>query len=207
MFWRGGLGPYVREILVRKFANRTDIADVAPIPPFGHLRDNLLHDPDFNISTVITRLEDFCRHKYIIHTEGNAESGRLKFHLLCGSVIISHPLKWESWESSILEEGHNVVTVDPDWNTLEETYRKLEANATWAEHIASENAKMRQLLDEDGISCYILEALRCYASVMKYAPEKPTRSWKYTDLESYLLARMKPAKWMAAVMRHDNRVP
>lgn len=192
------------QILVRKFANRTDIADVAPIPPFGHLRDNLLHDPDFNISTVITRLEDFCRcapcvgryptnagadgckpasslrpdtspsssgltrnalghhhliclslqmyvvprgrspsclfpatglwlasafgalipcarfaavcackgvgltvcssgkavplsltlrHKYIIHTEGNAESGRLKFHLLCGSVIISHPLK------------------------------------------------------------------------------------------------------------------
>jgi hypothetical protein len=40
------------------------------------------------------RIEDFCRYKYIIYTEGVGYSGRLNFHQLCESVILSPPLEW-----------------------------------------------------------------------------------------------------------------
>ncbi|GFR51766.1 hypothetical protein Agub_g14222, partial [Astrephomene gubernaculifera] len=105
VFWRGGGGPLVREKLVSRFANRTDIAGVAKIPPFGALRTELMNNPDYNISNIITRLEDFCRYKYIIHTEGNTWSVRLKSHLICGGVVISHPLQWAAVDTEILEEG------------------------------------------------------------------------------------------------------
>lgn len=39
-------------------------------------------------------IDDFCRHRYIIHTEGIGYSGRLQFHQLCESVVLSPPLEW-----------------------------------------------------------------------------------------------------------------
>lgn len=39
-------------------------------------------------------IEDFCSYRYIIHTEGIGYSGRLQFHQLCESVILSPPLEW-----------------------------------------------------------------------------------------------------------------
>jgi len=39
-------------------------------------------------------VEDFCRHKYVIHTEGVTYSGRLLFHQMCRSVILSPPIAW-----------------------------------------------------------------------------------------------------------------
>ncbi|ORY68838.1 uncharacterized protein BCR38DRAFT_334890 [Pseudomassariella vexata] len=39
-------------------------------------------------------IEDFCRYKYIIQTEGITYSGRFQFHQLCASVVITPPLAW-----------------------------------------------------------------------------------------------------------------
>ncbi|KAI8629961.1 hypothetical protein F5Y19DRAFT_65781 [Xylariaceae sp. FL1651] len=40
------------------------------------------------------RIEDFCRYKYIIHTEGVTYSGRFQFHNLCASVVLTPPVAW-----------------------------------------------------------------------------------------------------------------
>lgn len=37
------------------------------------------------------KIEDFCRYKYIIYTEGITYSGRLPFHQACRSIIITPP--------------------------------------------------------------------------------------------------------------------
>ncbi|KAG4444387.1 hypothetical protein IFR05_000152 [Cadophora sp. M221] len=37
------------------------------------------------------RIEDFCKYKYIIYTEGITYSGRLPFHQACKSIIITPP--------------------------------------------------------------------------------------------------------------------
>lgn len=39
-------------------------------------------------------IEDFCRYKYVLHTEGVTYSGRLQFLQMCASVIITPPMAW-----------------------------------------------------------------------------------------------------------------
>ncbi|KAI1805132.1 hypothetical protein F4811DRAFT_233312 [Daldinia bambusicola] len=39
-------------------------------------------------------IEDFCRYRYVIHTEGVTYSGRFQFHQLCASVVVAPPIAW-----------------------------------------------------------------------------------------------------------------
>ncbi|PSR97700.1 glycosyl transferase family 90-domain-containing protein, partial [Coniella lustricola] len=39
-------------------------------------------------------IEDFCRYKYVLYTEGVTYSGRFQFLQLCGSVVLSPPIAW-----------------------------------------------------------------------------------------------------------------
>ncbi|KAH8887757.1 hypothetical protein GQ53DRAFT_267911 [Thozetella sp. PMI_491] len=39
-------------------------------------------------------IEDFCRYKYVLHTEGIAYSGRFQFLQMCASVVITPPIQW-----------------------------------------------------------------------------------------------------------------
>lgn len=39
-------------------------------------------------------IEEFCRYKYIVHTEGVAYSGRFQFHQMCESVVLAPPVMW-----------------------------------------------------------------------------------------------------------------
>lgn len=39
-------------------------------------------------------IEEFCRYKYVVYSEGVTYSGRLPYHQACGSVLITAPLGW-----------------------------------------------------------------------------------------------------------------
>ncbi|KAG8168570.1 hypothetical protein KVR01_001319 [Diaporthe batatas] len=39
-------------------------------------------------------IEDFCKYRYILHTEGVTYSGRFQFLQLCASVVITPPIGW-----------------------------------------------------------------------------------------------------------------
>jgi hypothetical protein len=39
-------------------------------------------------------IEDFCRYRYVLHTEGITYSGRLQFLQMCNSVLITPPPAW-----------------------------------------------------------------------------------------------------------------
>jgi len=39
-------------------------------------------------------IEDFCRYRYVVHTEGVTYSGRFQFHQMCASVILTPPIQW-----------------------------------------------------------------------------------------------------------------
>lgn len=53
-----------------------------------------LRPPDANNNNNALAIEDFCRYRYIVHTEGVTYSGRLPFHQLCASVVLTPPLAW-----------------------------------------------------------------------------------------------------------------
>ncbi len=39
-------------------------------------------------------VEDFCRFRYVLHTEGVAYSGRFQFLQMCASVVLTPPIQW-----------------------------------------------------------------------------------------------------------------
>jgi hypothetical protein len=77
---------------------------------------------------------------------GNTYSGRLKAHLICGSVVISHRLGWETFETVLFEDGKTMVLTNDDWTGLAETWQKLEAEPVLAGSIAANSAKALDLL-------------------------------------------------------------
>lgn len=54
------------------------------------------------------KIEDFCRYKYVVYTEGISYSGRLQFHQLCASVLITPAIVWMQ---------HTTHLVRPVWST------------------------------------------------------------------------------------------
>lgn len=40
------------------------------------------------------KIEDFCRYKYVMHTEGVTYSGRFQFLQMCNSIVITPPIHW-----------------------------------------------------------------------------------------------------------------
>ncbi|KAI3342462.1 hypothetical protein F4824DRAFT_204128 [Ustulina deusta] len=58
------------------------------------------------------RIEDFCRYKYIIHTEGVTYSGRFQFHNLCASVVLTPPVAWIQHVTHLLRPVFS-YTLDP----------------------------------------------------------------------------------------------
>lgn len=111
-------------------------------------------------------IEDFCRYKYVLHTEGVTYSGRFQFLQMCASVLITPPLGWlqhathlvrpvfsfdllgregeaavsatvrRAWPRSWGVEEANAVFVKPDWSDLEDVVGWLEAHPREAEGIA-----------------------------------------------------------------------
>jgi hypothetical protein len=87
--WRGTAwfnsvhNPRLRQNLLKAAGERTwDWADVEALKWEAGNASNAL------------RIEDFCRYKYVIHTEGIAYSGRFQFLQMCGSVTVTTPIVW-----------------------------------------------------------------------------------------------------------------
>ncbi|KAK3937949.1 hypothetical protein QBC46DRAFT_318560 [Diplogelasinospora grovesii] len=116
-------------------------------------------------------IEDFCRYKYAIHTEGITYSGRFQFLQMCNSVILTPPVawlqhtthliwpvfssdlnpnpKWElsediqrAWPKRYEPEEANIVFVAPDWSDLEATIAWLETHPAVAEGIAKRQREL-----------------------------------------------------------------
>ncbi|KAH7073523.1 hypothetical protein BKA63DRAFT_575763 [Paraphoma chrysanthemicola] len=48
-------------------------------------------------------IEDFCRYKYIVYTEGVTYSGRLPYHQACGSVLLMPPPEWLTTSAMLIK--------------------------------------------------------------------------------------------------------
>ncbi|KAI1130127.1 hypothetical protein F5Y10DRAFT_136863 [Nemania abortiva] len=66
---------------------------------------------DRNASNAL-RIEDFCRYKYVVHTEGVTYSGRFQFHTLCASVVLTPPVAWMQHLTHLLRPVFS-YTLDP----------------------------------------------------------------------------------------------
>ncbi|CAK7210680.1 hypothetical protein SBRCBS47491_000857 [Sporothrix bragantina] len=118
------------------------------------------------VATNALRIQDFCKYKYVVHTEGITYSGRLQFLQLCASVLLTPPMAWLQHTTHLVKPVYasdllgvrttekettspagkkwpryspseaNAVFVAPDWSDLYDAVTWLEAHLDVAEGIA-----------------------------------------------------------------------
>ncbi|KAK3380930.1 glycosyl transferase family 90-domain-containing protein [Podospora didyma] len=97
--WRGTVGfnsvhhPTLRQDLLNATEGRSDWADVEALK-WEEGNDSTNKNKSTAVPSNAIMVEDFCRHKYVLHTEGVTYSGRLLFLQMCKSVLIAPPLAW-----------------------------------------------------------------------------------------------------------------
>lgn len=95
MGWNSAHYPGMRERLLR-MTEHSSWADVQPLHGYelgAPHNTNVLEKANSTRSNALM-IEDFCRYKYVLYTEGITYSGRLQFLQMCRSVLISPPIAW-----------------------------------------------------------------------------------------------------------------
>ncbi|KAH7412163.1 glycosyl transferase family 90-domain-containing protein [Phaeosphaeria sp. MPI-PUGE-AT-0046c] len=174
--WFNPLGqPNLRKDLISATRGQEEWADVAAL----------------NGSNALA-IEDFCRYRYVIYTEGVTYSGRLPYHQACGSVLITAPLTWRTtsallmkpiWAAELMGaeesqkakkgalkmvtrfEDANAIYVKPDFSDLNKLIGFLRDRVDVAETIARNQRDMvvtQGYLSSAAETCYWRSLIRAW---------------------------------------------
>ncbi|KAK4239931.1 lactation elevated protein 1 [Achaetomium macrosporum] len=155
-------------------------------------------------------IEEFCRYKYVVHTEGIAYSGRFQFLQMCASVVLTPPIQWmqhvthlvrplfssdlkigakgwtpsekvrRAWPVGYKPEEANIVFVAPDWSDLGDVVAWLEEHPEIAEGIAR---RQRDLFVGGGYLSPAAETCYWRALVRGWAKMARTEGQGWEDTE------------------------
>ncbi|KAH8692488.1 glycosyl transferase family 90-domain-containing protein [Phaeosphaeriaceae sp. PMI808] len=115
-------------------------------------------------------IAEHCRYQFLIHTEGRSYSGRGKYLLNCGSVVIRHKAEWVEPHSHLfmLSGPHqNVVEVERDFSDLKEKVGRLLRDPQRAQAIANNsiNTFRDRYLTPAAEACYWRQLFLSWADV------------------------------------------
>lgn len=119
------------------------------------------------------RTEDMCSFKYLVSVStGGSYSGRFKYLMLCGSVVIHVRYAMRTYEffETQLEAGEHYVEVD-DVNDIPAAVAALKADPERAARIAAAGQQRMRELDMDAVLAYVYELLVQYSRLQNFAPE------------------------------------
>lgn len=184
-FWRGDA------LLGSQIKARNSLLSVATGPgteSWSDVKRTSFWEEGPGIGKIVSAPEH-CRHKFLIHSEGVAYSGRSKFILGCQSAVIMHPLEWEQHfhpaliSDSASPDQNHIKLSGEFFENLPQTMHSLiqeeidvqgsvlsvtRSATTTGERIAK-NAK-RTLTDRyltpAATACYIRAALLSYSRMM-----------------------------------------
>jgi hypothetical protein len=202
VMWRGAtMGLEVRERLINVTKNKS-WADVKELN--WHDTESMTHD--------LKSMAQHCQYRYLVHTEGNSYSGRLKYLQNCESVLIAHKLVWVQHTQHLMKSygpDQNFVEVARDFSDLESTMKELQRDEKKAKRIAENSRKIfrDRYLSPAAETCYWRQLMREWANVQTFDPEfwgirtengtvehlsdnvEGERVWRGVPWESYILMR------------------
>jgi hypothetical protein len=125
-------------------------------------------------------MEDHCNYMFTIHSEGNTNSGRLKYLLNCYSIVLSHELHWiEPFHHLLKSSGseQNYVKLRRDFSDLPRTINKLLHAPTLQDtgRRIADNARRtfkERYLTPAAEACYWRALIRGWASVQGFEPQR-----------------------------------
>ncbi|KAH6652764.1 hypothetical protein BKA67DRAFT_518850 [Truncatella angustata] len=97
--WRGT--PHFNSPSTTSARLRQDLLLACQEKPWSDVEALSWTDSGRNASNALP-IADFCRYRYVVHTEGVTYSGRLPFHQLCASVVLTPPLSWMQHTSHLV---------------------------------------------------------------------------------------------------------
>ncbi|EMR72046.1 putative duf821 domain-containing protein [Eutypa lata UCREL1] len=132
---------------------------------------------DWHNRTNILAMTDFCRYKYVAHTEGNSWSGRLRYLHNCNSVPVIHDLEYVAHYYPLLKDNgphQNYVKVKRDWTDLDETMTTLVRDQDKSRRIAAESVRIfrDRYLTPAAEACYWRKMFHTWKSVMAFEPQR-----------------------------------
>lgn len=178
-FWRGLANRYsVREDLLQRTDRRKDPTREA----WADVEQTSFHDQGADFHELVP-MHEHCRHKYLIHSEGNSYSGRSKYLFSCHAVVIAHPLEWtQHFHPALVSDPAStqqnyIELAGPLFNGLEQLMKGLQALDSNSTAMAGTNQPQKiadnavqtlkqRYLTPAATMCYIRAALKAYASVL-----------------------------------------
>ncbi|KAI1252836.1 hypothetical protein MGN70_005042 [Eutypa lata] len=154
------------------------------------------------------QMEEHCKWQFLIHTEGNSWSGRLRNLVNCNSAIIIHnPLNWTAHFYSVLEPdgpNQNYIAVKNDWSDLDEKMNYYLEHQDEAARIGEETERTlrNRYMTPAAEACYIRRMIYEWAKVQQFQPKlyKQVKNDKGETVD-----RMRGYSWERFVFRNPDR--
>ncbi|KAI9748345.1 MAG: hypothetical protein M4579_007251 [Chaenotheca gracillima] len=160
--WRGSVGvnPELRKALVDATAEKS----------WADVKAMTWRDP-----VNLINMHEFCRYKFVAHTEGNTWSGRLRYLNNCHSISVIHSLNYIAHYYPMLKSSgpkQNYIDVQRDFGDLEAEIVYYIEHPEEAQRIADESARVFRdgVLTPAAESCYWRRMFSRWSEVQGFKP-------------------------------------
>ncbi|CAE8696824.1 unnamed protein product [Polarella glacialis] len=125
-----------------------------------------------------------CRHRYLAFLAGTTYSSRIKYQLLCGSVVLAAEPEFVEWWTQLLLPGVHFAPVMPDWSNAEPLMEMLRQQPSQAEAIAQRGQQLAlKALSPTAVDCYWWKLLSAASTVLPPALDPlPTHARPLEDV-------------------------
>ncbi|CZT16806.1 uncharacterized protein RCC_02640 [Ramularia collo-cygni] len=128
---------------------------------------------DWNDRKSVMSMEDFCKYRFAVNTEGRAWSARLTHLLNCDGVVLVHDVEWIAHYYHLLDteidsaEGANCIHVERDFSNLKAKVEYYNNHTDEAQEIATRARKMfrERYTSPAATSCYWRNLMRAWSSI------------------------------------------
>ncbi|KAF2726294.1 hypothetical protein K431DRAFT_317127 [Polychaeton citri CBS 116435] len=132
------------------------------------------------------RTEDVCNYMFLVHTEGQSWSGRLKYLLNCDALVMVHDLDWTTHYYHLLTADgprQNYISVKRDFSNLQQKVQWLLEHPEHAQKVADNAATIfrQRYTTPAAVACYWRRLFHAWADVA-FVPDPYESSHKADEL-------------------------
>lgn len=131
-------------------------------------------------------MHDHCSHRHLLHLQGNTYSSRLKYLLLCGSVVFVPQQEYEEWwypaiasADSTTPDNEIVIHLEEDMSGFDDkVYDLIEGDLNRTISLSTRALDFAlQVFSSRNVDCYwgsvIIGAARAWGTIIDGSPGKP----------------------------------
>ena len=127
---------------------------------------------DWSKAGTVIPMDEFCKYRYTVNTEGRSWSARMTHLFNCDSLMFVHDVEWVAHYYDLLDTGTNCVAVDRNFHDLEAKIQYYEEHLDEAQQIAD---RARETFRERyttpaATACYWRKLMRTWAETVAFEP-------------------------------------